>query len=176
MAARGIAFQPVAHQTVKAVESLAHVRCTQGHVDPGSRPKSEQRLHLVQYSQQTLQCRRIESRTNFDPATASRLNHKCAIPINIAASLPHRRWNHFNRNHRPACRSSPTMNPSTIFIQRSDGQVSLPAELVPHQSTRFKLRNQSRSLRPATPSPHHSNFAHDPSASLNDAAQQSALV
>src|SRR3954466_8334574 len=34
VAARGIAFQPLPHQAVKTVEPLAHVCCTQAHVDP----------------------------------------------------------------------------------------------------------------------------------------------
>jgi hypothetical protein len=78
---------------------------------------------------------------HFDPMPASQLNHKCAMPIDIAARLPRRRPNHFNSNHRPGDRSPPIMHAPTIFIQRPDSQASLPAKRFPHQSTRFKLRN-----------------------------------
>lgn len=176
MAARGVAFQPLAHQTVKTVEPLAHVGCAGGHVDPRGRPKPEHRLRPIQYCQQALQCPRIESTMHFDPTPASRLNHKCAIPIEIAACLPCRRPNHFNRNDRPGYRSRPTMHPLTIFIQPSNSQAPLPAERCPHQSTCLKLRNQSLSLGPATPPPHHSHFAHNPSAPRNPAVQQGALL
>ncbi len=175
MAARGVAFQPLAHQTVKTVEPLAHVGGPGGHVDPRGRSKPEHRLRPVQYSQQALQCPRIESTTHFDPTPASRLNHKCAIPLDIAVCLPRRRPNHFNGNHRPGYRSRPTMRLSTIFIQRRGSQASLPAKRFPHQSTGFKLRNQSCGLDPATSPPHY-QFAHNCSAPLNPAAQQGALL
>src|ERR1700694_334587 len=41
MAARRVAFQPVAHQTVKTVESLPQISGARGHVDPRGRPKSK---------------------------------------------------------------------------------------------------------------------------------------
>ena len=113
---------------------------------------------------------------HFDPMPASQLNHKCAMPIDIVARLPRWRPNHFDSNHRPSGRSRPTMHALTIFIQRPDSQASLPAKRFPHQSTRFKLRNQSLGLGPATPPPHHSHFAHNSSAPLNTAVQQGALL
>jgi len=148
----------------------------QGHVNPGSRPKPEDRLRPVQYGQQSFQCPHIESTTNLDPAPASRLNHKWPVSVGISARFRCRRRDHFNSNHRPGHRSRRAMNPSTVFIQRTDSQTSLSAELLAHQSTRFELRNQSRSFSAAAPPAHRSHFAHNSSASLNDAPQQSGLV
>src|SRR5262249_40396827 len=147
--ARGIAFQPVAHQAVKSVEPLAHVGRTQGHVNPGGRPKPEHCLGPVQDSQQSLQSPRIESSPHLDPTPTTRLDHKWPVLIDIAARFRCPRWNHFNSNHRRGYRSPSTMYPATIFIQRADSQTSLSAELLSHQSTRFELRHQSRSLSTA---------------------------
>ena len=176
MAAGGIAFQPVAYKTVKAVEPLAHVRCTQGHVDPRGGSKPEHRLRPVQYSQQSLQCPHIESTANFDPAPASRLNHKRPVSVGISVRFRCPRRDHFNSNHRPGHRSRRAMNSSTVFIQCADSKASLSAELLAHQSTRFELRHQSRSCSAAAPPAHRSHFAHNSSASLNDAPRQSGLV
>ena len=102
MAALRIAAQMIAHQPVKAIEVLAHVRCAGCHIDPRRRSKPEHRLRPVQYGQQALQRPRIESTMHFDPTPASQLNHqntdrarhRCSASC---AGGP----NHFHRKHRP---------------------------------------------------------------------------
>jgi len=79
MAARGIAFQPVAHQAVKTVESLAQVGGASRHVNPRGRSKPEHHLRPVQYSQQALQRLRIESSIHFDPTPSSQFNNQDAV-------------------------------------------------------------------------------------------------
>jgi len=68
------------------------------------------------------------------------------------------------------------MHALTIFIQRPYGQAPLLAKRYPHQSTRFKLRNQGLDLDQTTSPVHHSHFAHSSSASLNAAQEQGALL
>ena len=153
MAARGIAFQPVAHQTVKTVESLAHVRGARGHVNPRGRPKSEHRLRLVQYAQQALQCRRIESTAHFNSTPASRLNHQNTIAPGISVCIRRRRRrNQFHRKHRTGARARQFLHPPTVLIQGRNRQATLLTKSIPRQPTGFILRNQPLHLDP-TPAP-----------------------
>jgi len=55
------------------------------------------------------------------------------------------------------------MRALTIFIQRPYRQAPLLAKRCPHQSTRFKLRNQGLDLDQTTSPVHHSHFAHSSS-------------
>ena len=172
MAARWIAAQPVAHQPVETIEILAHVRRAGCNIYPRRRPKPEHRLRPVQYAQQTLQRFRIESTTHFDSAPASQLNKQNTVAPGVAAGIPRRRRDYFNRKQRSGPKLRPALHASTILIQRPHSKASLPAKRHPRQSTRFKLRNQRFDLGPTTPPPQHSSFAHNSSAPLNAAAEK----
>src|ERR1700736_6244700 len=87
MAARRVAFQPVADQTVKTVESLPQIGGARGHIDPRGRPKSEHGLRPVQYDQQALQRSRIESTMHFDPTPASRFNYQYTVAHGTVRSM-----------------------------------------------------------------------------------------
>ncbi len=117
MAARRIAFQPVAHQTVKTVESLAHIGGASSHVNPRRRSEPEHRLRPVQYGQKALQCPRIESTAHFDPAPASRLNHQHTTTIGMATCLFRSARKHFHGKHGTGDRSRSRMHASPVFIQ-----------------------------------------------------------
>ena len=118
MAALRIASQPVAHQTVKTVESLPHIGGARSHVNPRGRPKPEHRLRPVQYGQQALQCPRIKCATHFDPTTASQLDHQNTIAPGIAVCIGRRRLrNPFHGKHPTGARSHPFLHPPTVLIQ-----------------------------------------------------------
>ena len=176
MAACGIAFQPIADQTVKTIESLPQIGGAGGHVDPRGRSKPEHRLQPVQYGQQPLQRSHIESSPHFDPTATSQLNHQNTIapriPVRLLAGGP----NDFERKHRPATRLFSLVHPPAIFIQSSNCQAALPTKCLPHQATRFKLGNQRLGLGLTAPPPYHSCFAHSSSPSPYEALQQSGLV
>ena len=69
------AAQMIAHQTVKPIEVLAHVRRAGCNINTRRRSKPEHRLRPVQYGQETLQRSRIEPLTHFDATPAAQLNH-----------------------------------------------------------------------------------------------------
>jgi len=176
MAARRIAAQMIAHQPVETIEILAHVRRAGCNIDPRRRSKPEHRLDPVQHGQQTFQRSRVESTTHFDPASASRLNYQNTRAPGIALCITPYRRNQFNRKQVPTTRTRLPKYASTIFIQRRHSQAAMPAKCLPLQSTRCKLRNKRLNLRPTTPLPNYSHFAHNSSATLNAAQQQSALL
>ena len=84
MAAFRIAVKMIAHQTVEAIEILAHVRRAGCNIYPRRRSKPEHPLHPVQHGQQALQRFRIESTANFDSAPAARLDHQNTIASGVA--------------------------------------------------------------------------------------------
>jgi len=176
MAAFRIAAQMIAYQPVEAIEILPHVRRADRNIDPRRRSKPEHQLRPVQYGQQTSQCLRIESTTNFDPTSASQFNHKNTVAHGNAVDIMRHRGNHFDGNKRHASRLPSTMHALTIFIQRPYGQAPLLAKNCTPQSTRFKLPNQALDLGQTTAPAHHSHFAHTSSRPLNAAQEQSALL
>ena len=176
MTAFRIASHAVTYQPVQAVISLTHICSASSHVNPCGRPKAEHRLSPVQHGQQSLQCPCIESATYFDPASASRLNHQNSFAPGITLCIPRSGRNYFDRKQGAHTRSRSTMHAPTIFIQRPHSQAALLAKRLPHQSTRFKLRNQRLDFRPASPPPHYSHFTHNSSALLNPAEKQGALL
>ena len=165
----------IAHQTIEPVEALPHVRRARGNIYPRRRSKPEHRLRPVQYGQQALQRSRIESTRYFDPTSASQFNNQNTIASSVAAGIPRRRRDQFNGKQRSGSRPWPTLHESTIFIQCPYSQAPLLAKRRPHQSARFKLRNQRLDLSPAPPPPHH-RFAHNFSAPLNATTKQGALL
>jgi len=172
MAAFRIAAQMIAYQAVEAVKVFPHVRRAGRNIDPRRRSKPEHRLRPVQYAQQTLQRFRIESTTHFDSAPASQLNKQNTVAPGLAACIPRRREDYFNRKQRSGPKLRPALHASTILIQRPHSKAPLLAKRRPRQSTRFKLRNQRFDLGPTTPPPQHSSFAHNSSAPLNAAAEK----
>jgi hypothetical protein len=166
----------IAHQPVEAIEILPHVRRAGCNIDPRRRSKPEHRLHPVQYGQQR----------SSVPASNPR-HTSIRRPLRNSTTEHHRAWrrlltcprsggNHFDRNKSPASRLPSTMHALTIFIQRPYRQATLLAKGRPHQSTRFKLRNQGLDLGQTTPSVHHSHFAHSSSATLNARARTGCVA
>lgn len=78
MAAFWIARETVANQSVETIKSVAHVRRAGGNINRHRRSKPEHSLHHVQYCQQTFQCSRVKSTTNFDSTFAAQLNYQKA--------------------------------------------------------------------------------------------------
>jgi len=163
-------------QTIQAIEILPHVRRAGCHINPRRRSKPEHRLDPVQYGQQTFQRSRIESTAHFDPTSASRFNGQNTRAPRTPICITLRRRNQFNSKQAPDTRTRLPKHASTIFIQRRHSQATLPAKCLPLQSARCKLRNKRLNLGPTTPPPNYSHFAHNSSATLNAAEQQSALL
>jgi hypothetical protein len=69
VAAQGIAQQLIAHQTIQAVEPLAHVGCARRKINPRRRAQTEHRLQPLKNSHQLSQRRSIEAATDFYSAT-----------------------------------------------------------------------------------------------------------
>ena len=69
VAAQGVAQQLIAHQTIQAIETFAHVGCARRHVDSRCRAHPEHRLQPLEYGHQLSQRLRIEAATNFYSAT-----------------------------------------------------------------------------------------------------------
>jgi hypothetical protein len=69
VAAQGIAQQLIAHQTIQAVEPLAHVGCARRKINPRRRAHAEHRLQPLKHSHQLSQRRSIEAATDFYSAT-----------------------------------------------------------------------------------------------------------
>jgi hypothetical protein len=65
----GIAQQLIAHQTIQAVEPLAHVGCARRKINPRRRAQAEHRLQPLKHSHKLRQRRRIEAATHFHSAT-----------------------------------------------------------------------------------------------------------
>ena len=176
MTAFRIAAQTIAHQPVKAIEILPHVRRAGCNINPRRRSKPEHRLHPVQHAQQALQCSRIESTAYFDPASTSQFNYKSTIAPTDAVDILRDGGNHFNGNKRPASRLPFTMNATPIRIQCRYRQSAINAKCLPRQPAGFIFRNQPLHLNPTTPPPYHSRFAHSSSPSRNSATRKGALL
>ena len=176
MTAFRIAAQTIAHQPVKAIEILPHVRRAGCNINPRRRSKPEHRLHPVQHGQQALQCSRIESTAYFDPASTSQFNYKSTIAPTDAVDILRDGGNHFNGNKRPASRLPFTMNATPILIQCRYRQSAINAKCLPRQPAGFIFRNQPLHLNPTTPPPYHSRFAHSSSPSRNSATRKGALL
>jgi len=176
MAAFRIAVKMIAHQTVEAIEILAHVRRAGCNIYPRRRSKPEHSLRPVQYGKQALQRFRIESTTHFDSAPPLQLNKQNTVAPGVAARIPRRRRDYFNRKQRAGFRLWSPLHASTILIQRPHSKAPLPTKRRPRQSARFKLRNQGFDLGPTTPPPQHSSFAHSYSAPLIVEREQGVLL
>ena len=149
MAARGIAFQPVAHQTVKAVEPLAHIGGAQWPrrsawpaqirtpptpcpIWSAGAPTSLHRIH---------DALRSDARCATQPPEHHRARHSFASCA--------RRRNHFHRKHRdPPSDCAPTLHASTIFIQSPHSQAALLGKTPPASIHSLQTPPPEPQLRP----------------------------
>ena len=78
MPAQRIAQQPVARQTVEALEPLAHVRGPRRQIDPCRRPPAEHGSEPLQHIQQLHQCGGVKPVPDLDSTAAPQCHRQTA--------------------------------------------------------------------------------------------------
>ena len=89
MSTQRVALQAIAHQAVESFKTLAHVRRPGRQIDPGRWTKAEHRLHPLQYEDQPLQRRSVESCSHFDPMPTRKHYGQAAVAIPLQPAAHH---------------------------------------------------------------------------------------